>query len=180
MNIKQIIKTITAGACALLLTVSAFAADGKNTVRELVLATEKAGQALVNDDLKALRLKAQALEIAARKHEQADLAEKAAKLRDADSLEAARKAFNSLSHSVIALADKHEGYYIMTCPMVEDGLWLQTSDEVANPYMGQRMVRCGGVGRKTGARDTGNPDGGTRPAQLLWRTLIQAQSRILI
>jgi len=32
---------------------------------------------------------------------------------------------------------------VMTCPMVEDGRWLQDNEKVANPYMGQRMPACG-------------------------------------
>src|SRR5690606_34551525 len=37
-----------------------------------------------------------------------------------------------------------EGLHAFECPMVEgDGVWLQPSPELQNPYMGPRMLVCG-------------------------------------
>ncbi len=72
----------------------------------------------------------------------------AADLATARDVVGARRAFESLSRSMIRLAAADSrlahGRHVFTCPMTEGpGRWLQTSDELANPYMGQKMLRCG-------------------------------------
>jgi Cu(I)/Ag(I) efflux system membrane fusion protein len=64
----------------------------------------------------------------------------------------ARDKLVDLSASVIALVQDHTpsdatapALYLAKCPMVEDGLWLQTEKQVTNPYMGSRMLQCGSV-----------------------------------
>jgi Cu(I)/Ag(I) efflux system membrane fusion protein len=67
------------------------------------------------------------------------------------SLEAARRAFRRVSHAMLRAATLTRGpetqqrlvhYY---CPMVPGGGgdWLQPGDELANPYWGDEMLRCG-------------------------------------
>ncbi len=75
----------------------------------------------------------------------------AGKLAEADSLSEARKAFANLSVDMIMLA-RHLGaeqkLYVTNCPMAFDNAgadWLQTTDKIANPYFGARMLRCGEV-----------------------------------
>jgi hypothetical protein len=58
-------------------------------------------------------------------------------------LKAAREGFTTLSERMIALAalagaDLTVGY----CPMAKAS-WLQPDGQVGNPYMGQKMARCG-------------------------------------
>jgi Cu(I)/Ag(I) efflux system membrane fusion protein len=65
-----------------------------------------------------------------------------------DKLEAARAAFGDLSRTLVLLAacDERlaEGHHVFECPMVEGfNKWLQTNQEIANPYMGPKMLQCG-------------------------------------
>lgn len=70
-------------------------------------------------------------------------------------LEAARAAFRTVSHSMLHAATAARGpksaqqlkhYY---CPMVPGGGgdWMQPGGELANPYWGEEMLRCGEVVR---------------------------------
>ncbi len=59
-----------------------------------------------------------------------------------------RKAFGKVSRDTIALvgADStlSKGRYVYECAMTEGyGKWIQTTDKIANPYMGSRMLECG-------------------------------------
>ena len=62
----------------------------------------------------------------------------------------AREAFKPVSHAAIRIAAKHRGdggkpLLQMYCPMVKGGGgdWLQATTPLANPYWGDRMLRCG-------------------------------------
>ena len=60
----------------------------------------------------------------------------------------AREAFGEVSRHVVSwLADHPElanGRYVFECPMAKGyRKWVQQSDSVSNPYMGQEMVSCG-------------------------------------
>ncbi len=78
------------------------------------------------------------------------------------SLESAREAYRRVSHAMLRAAAMARGpqtakslthYY---CPMVRGGGgdWMQPGGELANPYWGEEMLRCGefvremGVGRE--------------------------------
>jgi len=69
------------------------------------------------------------------------------------SLDVVRKAFEKISLSVKDLEHQfgHGGkdtYYEIFCPMAFDNAgaaWIQTDKEIKNPYMGQKMPRCGEV-----------------------------------
>lgn len=59
-----------------------------------------------------------------------------------------RKAFGELSRPVVALISAHpelqKGRYVFECPMAQGyKLWVQTSEEIDNPYMGTKMAQCG-------------------------------------
>lgn len=68
----------------------------------------------------------------------------ARELADAEDLEGARRFFGELSepmvvyHGLVPDAEMIVAY----CPMVEES-WLQPEGTLGNPYMGQRMARCG-------------------------------------
>lgn len=100
-------------------------------------------RALAADDLKVSQTAAEALQNTAGE-EQPALAELAGKVATSDSLEAARAAFKPLSAQAVKLADGAEGYFIMTCPMAKAD-WVQKERELANPYYGASMLRCGTV-----------------------------------
>jgi hypothetical protein len=70
----------------------------------------------------------------------------------ADGLKHARDKLVGLSGSVIELVRTHppshdstDQLYVAQCPMVEKGVWLQTSKQITNPYMGSRMLQCGSI-----------------------------------
>jgi membrane fusion protein, copper/silver efflux system len=74
-------------------------------------------------------------------------------LAKASEIEHARRAFNDLSQAAITVQKLfgHAGtieHHLIFCPMAFDdkgASWLATSQEVANPYFGARMLRCGVV-----------------------------------
>jgi hypothetical protein len=69
----------------------------------------------------------------------------AAEIAKASSIKAAREAFKKLSASATKIAANQQGYFVMNCPMTENGRWVQTTDKVANPYFGASMLKCGSV-----------------------------------
>lgn len=67
----------------------------------------------------------------------------------ATELAGGRKAFGEISRHLIALlaSDKAlaQGKYVFECPMAKGyRKWVQVSDALENPYMGKRMLHCGG------------------------------------
>ncbi len=75
-------------------------------------------------------------------------AEAADTLAAAKDVAAARAAFGDLSEHIISAAGSDpaatEGWYAFECPMTEGyNKWLQPSQELRNPYMGQDMLTCG-------------------------------------
>jgi hypothetical protein len=67
------------------------------------------------------------------------------KLAGAASLKDARDAFKFLSRSAVHLAEGQKGYYRYICPHVpnDEGKWVQTTQDISNPYEGKAMPKCG-------------------------------------
>ena len=69
-------------------------------------------------------------------------------LGDSVDVQQARERFSALSQHLVALAAADpavaEGRHVFECPMW-DGFsrWIQPSDKLENPYMGQKMLTCG-------------------------------------
>ncbi len=68
-------------------------------------------------------------------------------------LDVARDAFKPLSAAVIGLmklvpptTEAAPALYEATCPMAKAN-WLQTTKDIANPYMGKDMLECGSIER---------------------------------
>jgi Cu(I)/Ag(I) efflux system membrane fusion protein len=57
-----------------------------------------------------------------------------------------REAFKELSRPLAmwATMSKPEGIYLVYCPMAK-GSWLQTDEDIRNPYHGHEMLRCGEI-----------------------------------
>ena len=79
-----------------------------------------------------------------------DIAAAAAKLKanDLSDLETARKDFGDLSQSMVALVsdvpELKSKLHVFSCPMAQDyPNWVQPTAQLENPYMGQRMLKCG-------------------------------------
>lgn len=104
----------------------------------------KISTALSKDDLAAAKKAAATIP---EHDEDSSLAKSATALSKAKNIKAARKEFQTLSKNAIKISEGHKGFYVMHCSMVKGGAgdWLQTSKEVANPYMGSAMLTCGGI-----------------------------------
>jgi hypothetical protein len=128
-------------------------------VAEVLSAYERVRSELAADQITATTKSSSLLETAARSAAAAggprqpqlqQLAASAAKLRDVPKTDAneVRKAFGDVSAVVVALASAdatlQAGRHIFECPMAQGyKKWVQTSETVANPYMGSAMLECG-------------------------------------
>lgn len=123
-------------------------------------AYERVRAALAADDAAALPEASRALEAAvSTAHADAPPAAEphiaaihggAKQLVAATDLDAARAAFGEVSRHVIALLaeDKSlaQGKHVFECPMVKGyKKWVQPDDNLQNPYMGKKMLACGGA-----------------------------------
>jgi hypothetical protein len=118
------------------------------TQKQILSGYETVRTALADDDLSAARTAAQKLATAEVRLHHAAIANSAKDIAKADDLAAARAAFKILSNETIALARQQKGYFILTCPMVQAD-WVQSTREVANPYLGRDMLTCGTVKAET-------------------------------
>lgn len=110
--------------------------------------------ALSLDDLPAARTAAASL-VGSVSHGEKKISDAAIALSRAESLPAARDAFQAMSARVIKLASGNAGYYRMGCSMagcpapcepcdtMKYGEWIQTSALVQNPFMGKAHPNCG-------------------------------------
>lgn len=136
-------------------------ADQKdNAVVAVLDAYETVRAALAADDLTAAQAAAKRLAETATEAAKSATAEQAAGLRavaDAAQAEAAlptsdatavRKQFGEVSKPLVALVTSdtklQQGRYVFECPMAPGySKWIQTTPQIANPYMGKRMLECG-------------------------------------
>ena len=80
-------------------------------------------------------------------------------IQNADDIDAARKAFESLSNELIAVVGQFgipetQKLYQIHCPMAFENKgadWLQLNEDVQNPYFGAAMLKCGEVAEVIGA-----------------------------
>ncbi len=71
----------------------------------------------------------------------------AARLATATTLEQAREAFGELSRLMAGWLERvsgHDKLNVVYCPMVKKP-WLQQAGQIANPYLGSKMLRCGTI-----------------------------------
>lgn len=138
---------------------AAAAAPSARPADQLLAAYERARAALASDQTSGLADAAGEIERAAtaaasgatpETAEHLKLLAPAAKgLATASELKAARLAFGEVSRHVVALlaADKAlaEGKHVFECPMAEGyQKWVQATAKLENPYMGSKMLSCGG------------------------------------
>lgn len=121
--------------------------------RALIRQYDSVRTALSLDDLPAARAAAALVQNASRDHKA--IMNAALALTSAESLPAARDAFQAMSARVIKLASGNAGYYRIGCSMagcpapcepcdtVKYGDWIQTSPLVQNPFMGRAHPDCG-------------------------------------
>jgi Cu(I)/Ag(I) efflux system membrane fusion protein len=70
----------------------------------------------------------------------------ALKLAKGKKIGSMRKAFKDLSRPIAmwATMSKPERIYVLYCPMAKAS-WLQTDENIRNPYYGHKMLRCGKI-----------------------------------
>lgn len=100
--------------------------------------------ALFKDDLAAAQKAAAGM---VKQDKDSLMAKHAQAIADSKSLADARKHFDALSKIAIPIAKKEKIMHVAHCPMAMDGKgadWLQEkNDVIKNPYMGQKMPKCG-------------------------------------
>ena len=74
--------------------------------------------------------------------------EAAQKLAASETIDDARASFGVISGELVKLVQGEQGIYVMNCPMVKNGVWIQTVSKIANPYMGKKMLECGEIVKK--------------------------------
>jgi hypothetical protein len=122
-------------ACGLLLlTRSVLATEPTEASAIAFLASyEPIRAALADDNLAATQASAKALP-------------EAKAVAAAGSITDARKAFKALSAHAVALARGRPGFFIAHCSMFPGGAdWVQTTEEISNPYWGKSMPGCGEI-----------------------------------
>jgi len=74
------------------------------------------------------------------------LKKSAMSLKKAKNIKSMRKAFGEMSKPMAMWTslNKPDETYVVYCPMAKKS-WLQDSEEVANPYYGSEMLKCGEV-----------------------------------
>ena len=128
----------------------AFACCSEAKASAVVRAFSDLGATLAADDEAGAQQGADALATAMAaatfEGDAAPLADMAASLRTAKGLQAVREAYLAVSDPMLAYAKAQSGgtdrYAIAYCSM-KPGRWLQSESELANPYYGSEMLRCG-------------------------------------
>lgn len=125
------------------------------SMRAILVAYERVRVQLSADQIDGIAAAALELQASAKKastESKTDftaVANNAAMLAQATSIESARSAFGELSRHLIAMLatdkDLARGLHVFECPMVAGyKKWVQPTEDLANPYMGKRMSACGG------------------------------------
>ena len=144
-SLLKILSLFSIVALALIVGRSSLIAEGSSTqgltpANKAFLANyENVRSSLVADNLAGARQAA--AKIADQKAAEA--------IASAQSLDQARQAFGQLSKSAEKIVQGQSGYFVMECPMFhvdgKNAQWVQTSNKVSNPYMGQMGETCGSV-----------------------------------
>jgi len=125
---------------------ASLAADSLAGIKDNALAIARLGETL--DRKFDPRLAGVAEKNAAATHElMPELARSAEALAKATDLTAARSAFADLSEALVlyrAMIIGSDKPNVAYCPMAKHN-WLQSGQEIANPYYGTRMLRCGSI-----------------------------------
>ncbi len=108
--------------------------------------------ALVQTDASAAKSAAMKLSSAFSAEKMETVLIKAAEvIASSDDVELQRASFKTVTDGLIAALkanEKEDGVFVQYCPMAFDNTgasWLSVSDQIRNPYFGDRMLKCGTV-----------------------------------
>ena len=132
---------------------TAYASVNTETVDQLLTGYLKIKDALIATDAETTKNSAKAMvaEIDSENSIFNHIVDIANKISDSDGVEDQRVKFESLSkeiYEVVKASKASTTLYKQYCPMAFDNkgaFWLSTSEEVLNPYFGDKMLRCGSV-----------------------------------
>jgi hypothetical protein len=107
--------------------------------------------ALTKADMAEAKVAANAIEAGSKGLTEGNaLATTASKISSASSVEAQREAYETMSNDMMKMVKKaglSEGkVYVQYCPMAfnnKGASWLSATEEIKNPYMGEKMLSCG-------------------------------------
>ena len=107
--------------------------------------------ALTRADVAEAKIAANAIEAGAKEVSGGStLMSAASKISSASSVEVQREAYKTMSNDMMKMIKKaglSEGkVYVQYCPMAFDNKgasWLSATEEIRNPYMGEKMMSCG-------------------------------------
>lgn len=117
----------------------------------LITSYEEVATALASDDFDAAKSAAENLTCHAECLEDTTLQANIDKFTTAASIDDARTVFKAISAAIIEHAGDSADYVIMTCPMAKAD-WIQSDEDVANPYFGSKMLKCGAVKKTVTAK----------------------------
>ena len=108
--------------------------------------------ALVQTDASAAKKAAMKLSAAFSSEEMEPLLIKAAEvIASSEDVELQRTSFKTVTDGLIMAFkanEKEDGLFVQYCPMAFDNTgasWISLSDQIRNPYFGDRMLKCGTV-----------------------------------
>jgi len=123
----------------------ALASDSFDGVAENALAIQTAAEAAA-EDFSAQKAGVATADADACRNLLPEVAGAAAKLAATKDVSSARDAFAELSRPMVRWREMATGERpkVAYCPMAKKP-WLQDSEEIANPYYGSKMLRCGEI-----------------------------------
>ncbi|MBS0658869.1 MAG: DUF3347 domain-containing protein [Verrucomicrobia bacterium] len=116
--------------------------------KNVIAAYEEVREALTQDDLRKARAAGgrltKAVEAAGVSAALAKAAMAPAKaIAESSRIDNVRGAYKDVSKAIVEVAGEVEGYYVFESPMIVEGLWLQTSPQPSNPYLGRALSTLG-------------------------------------
>lgn len=133
---------------------SQYASVGSEMTDQIVTAYIEIKDALTETDAEMTKSKAESLVAALESASSTvyqTMMDIANKIADNDDVEGQRVKFEDLSKEVYELVKTSNGsttVYKQYCPMAFDNkgaYWLSTEEQIANPYFGDKMLKCGSV-----------------------------------
>lgn len=145
LHLMKAFRLLLAILAAMAAVASVHAAENPSA---LIPRYEKISAALMADNFSDAQTASRQLAAEAASLHRDGIAAAAQAVAKSGDIAAARDAFKILSSHIITLARHQKGYFIMTCPMAQAD-WLQSTRDVANPYLGKDMPTCGTVKEET-------------------------------
>lgn len=130
------------------------AANDKNGTNEILASYLKIKDALVETNSKTASIAAGELVLLLESSDEITqkLKSDATSIKDNEDIRVQRKHFEGLSNNLYKMikgdTTNRELVFLQYCPMAfnnKGAYWISDSDEVLNPYFGDRMLRCGNI-----------------------------------